>query len=183
MSLFEQFRSIVGKKKDAKENPGIAPIPDTSLAEATEAPDRRQRERTNAREGTRVLIIDDSPTIVAALRKILRSAKYEVIEAGDAETGLELARSAQPELIFLDIVLPAMNGFAALRVMRKDPALTQIPVIMISGNEQATEEFYANRIGADDFMKKPFNRYEVFARVERLLDDARVPRRRQAAEA
>jgi twitching motility two-component system response regulator PilH len=70
-----------------------------------------------------------------------------------------------------------MNGFAALRVMRKDPVMAPIPVIMISGNEQATEQFYANRIGADDFMKKPFNRYEVFARIERLLDEARIPRR------
>ena len=76
-----------------------------------------------------------------------------------------------------------MNGFAALRVMRKDPAMAQIPVIMISGNEQATEQFYANRIGADDFMKKPFNRYEVFARIERLLDAERTPRRQVAAQA
>ena len=70
-------------------------------------------------EGTRVLIIDDSPTIVAALRKILRSVKYEVLEAGDAETGIEIARTQKPELIFLDIVLPGMNGFAALRTMRR----------------------------------------------------------------
>ena len=171
MSLLQQFKSIVGKKTEESGKPT-----------EDEPTDRRRQKRTNAREGTRVLIIDDSPTIVAALKKILRSAKYEVIEAGDAETGLELAKSAQPELIFLDIVLPAMNGFAALRVMRKDPVLAQTPVIMISGNEQATEQFYANRIGADDFMKKPFNRYEVFARIERLLDAERVPRRLAAAQ-
>ena len=170
MSLLQQFRSIVGKKAE-----------ESDKSPEEEQTDRRRQKRTNAREGTRVLIIDDSPTIVAALRKILRSAKYEVIEAGDAETGLELAKSAQPALIFLDIVLPAMNGFAALRVIRRDATMTQIPVIMISGNEQATEQFYANRIGADDFMKKPFNRYEVFARIERLLDTERVPRRLTAA--
>jgi twitching motility two-component system response regulator PilH len=162
----QQFKSIVGKKTEESGKPT-----------EDEPTDRRRQKRTNAREGTRVLIIDDSPTIVAALKKILRSAKYEVIEAGDAESGLELAKSAQPELIFLDIVLPAMNGFAALRLMRRDATLTHTPVIMISGNEQATEQFYANRIGADDFMKKPFNRYEVFARIERLLDEARIPRR------
>ena len=69
-----------------------------------------------------------------------------------------------------------MNGFAALRTMRKDPLTWQIPVIMISGNEQATEQFYAERIGADDFMKKPFSRHEVFARIEHLLDADRRPR-------
>ena len=169
MSLINRFRSIVGNK------PGEAA---TAEAPAAEWADRRKRKRINAREGTRVLIIDDSPTIVAALRKILRTAKYEVLEAGDAETGIEIARTQKPELVFLDIVLPGMNGFAALRTMRKDAATQSIPIIMISGNEQATEQFYANRIGADDFMKKPFNRYEVFARVEQLLDEERVPRRK-----
>lgn len=127
------------------------------------------------------MIIDDSPTIVAALRKILRSAKYEVLEAGDAETGLELCESQQPDLVFLDIVLPGMNGFAALRRIRRKASIASIPVIMISGNEQATEQFYANRIGADDFMKKPFSRYEVFARIERLLDAECIPRRQAVA--
>ena len=164
---------------------GKADAGETASAEtpAAEWADRRKRKRINAREGTRVLIIDDSPTIVAALKKILRSAKYEVLEAGDAETGIEIARSEKPELVFLDIVLPGMNGFAALRTMRKDPATQFVPIIMISGNEQATEQFYANRIGADDFMKKPFNRFEVFARIERLLDEARIPRRQVAAQA
>jgi len=174
MSLFQQLKSIVGKKP---EDSGNQPLKPGALDDpAGETPDRRQRDRTNAREGTRVLIIDDSPTIVAALRKILRSQKYEVLEAFDAETGLEVVKNAQPELIFLDIVLPAMNGFAALRVIRRDPAMTNIPVIMISGNEQATEQFYANRIGADDFMKKPFSRAEVFIRIEALLDEDHIPR-------
>ena len=172
MSILNRFRSIVGSKPDE-----AAPAP----TPATEWTDRRKRKRINAREGTRVLIIDDSPTIVAALRKILRSAKYEVLEAGDAETGIEIARDQKPELVFLDIVLPGMNGFAALRTMRKDPATQFVPIIMISGNEQATEQFYANRIGADDFMKKPFNRYEVFARIEQLLDAECVPRRKPLA--
>ncbi|MGA9333853.1 MAG: response regulator [Rudaea sp.] len=139
--------------------------------------DRREKPRVNAREGTRVLIIDDSPTIVAMLRKLLRQNGYDTIEAGDAERGLELARSEKPDLIFLDIVLPGMNGFAALRQLRRDPITVRTPVIMISGNEQATEQFYAQRIGADDFMKKPFSRSEVFTRIENLLDGELVPKR------
>ncbi len=88
-----------------------------------------------------------------------------------------------PDLIFLDIVLPGMNGFNALRAIRKDPTTQYIPVIMISGNEHATEQFYAHRIGADDFLKKPFSRYEVFAHIELLLDAQRVPRRREGKAA
>nr|WP_245594027.1 response regulator [Arenimonas metalli] len=131
----------------------------------------------NARAGTRMLVVDDSPTIVALLGRMLRQNDYTVLEAADAESGLEIARTQAPELIFLDIVLPGMDGFAALRQLRRDPATRDIPVIMISGNEQATEQFYVHRIGADDFMKKPFARAEVFARIERLLDAHSVPRR------
>lgn len=139
--------------------------------------ERREKPRVNAREGTRVLIVDDSPTIVALLRKFLQQSGYLTLEAGDAEKGVELARAERPNLIFLDIVLPGMNGFAALRLLRRDPITREIPIVMISGNELATEQFYAQRIGADDFMKKPFSRFEVFARIERLLDADQVPKR------
>jgi CheY-like chemotaxis protein len=139
--------------------------------------ERREKPRVNAREGTRMLIVDDSPTIVAMLRKFLQQSGYTTLEAGDAEQGIEIARAEHPDIIFLDIVLPGMNGFAALRQLRRETATRDIPVIMISGNEQATEQFYAQRIGADDFMKKPFSRAEVFARIERLLDVDMVPKR------
>ena len=137
----------------------------------------------NARDETRALIIDDSPTIVFALKKILQSAGFITLETGDAETGISIARTEVPDLIFLDIILPGVNGFAALRTLRKDPATSHIPIIMISGNEQATELFFGSRTGADDFMKKPFSRDEVFARIERLLDADGVPRRITAATA
>jgi twitching motility two-component system response regulator PilH len=107
----------------------------------------------------------------------MRQNDFETLEAGDAESGIELAKTEVPHLIFLDIVLPGMNGFNALRVLRRDPLTRHIPIIMISGNEQATEEFYVHRIGADDFMKKPFARAEVFARIERLMDETGTPRR------
>jgi PleD family two-component response regulator len=139
--------------------------------------ERREKPRVNPRDGTRVLIVDDSPTIVALLKKILQQSGISTLEAGDAETGVKVAMAERPNLIFLDIVLPGMNGFAALRQLRREPGTREIPIIMISGNEQATEQFYAQRIGADDFMKKPFSRSEVFMRIERLLDADQVPKR------
>lgn len=138
--------------------------------------DRRVRTRLGVKPGSTALVVDDSPTIVVMLKRMLVQNGFETIEAGDAETGLELARWRQPSLIFLDIVLPGMNGFTALRMLRRDPLTKDIPVIMISGNAQATETFYVQRIGADDFMKKPFSRAEVFARIERLLDSGRLER-------
>lgn len=145
--------------------------------------ERRDKPRVNARDGTRVLIIDDSPTIVALLKRMLEQSGYTALEAGDAETGVALAIAEIPDLIFLDIVLPGMNGFEALRRLRRDPIFKTIPIIMISGNELATEQFYAQRIGADDFMKKPFSRSEVFARIEKLLDADKIPRRQGVAVA
>lgn len=173
MSIFSQIRSILGKneQEESAATPDKAKTVDAASMTATPgAPvERRSRKRINTHKGRRILIIDDSPTIVGALKKMLRSAGCITLEAADAETGLELIRKEKPELVFLDIVLPGMTGFAALRQMRRDPLTLHIPVIMISGNEQATEQFYAKRIGADDFMKKPFSRHEVFARIEALV--------------
>jgi twitching motility two-component system response regulator PilH len=138
---------------------------------------RRGKPRLNARGGMRVLVIDDSNTIVAVLRRMLEQNGYLVLEAFDAEKGIEIANAERPDLIFLDIVLPGMNGFAALRQLRREQATREIPIIMMSGNEQATEQFYAQKIGADDFMKKPFSRAEVFARIEGLLDTSLLPKR------
>lgn len=172
MSFFDRFRTLT-KKEETR--------PDSALATPLQAAiERRMRKRKNARQGATALIIDDSPTVVAALRKILRSAGYITHDAGDAEQGLALLTEIKADIIFLDIVLPGMNGFGALRTIRKDPATQHIPVIMISGNEHATEQFYANRIGADLFMKKPFSRYEVFAHIEMLLDVNRELRRKGA---
>lgn len=168
MGILEQLKALFRQN---------APASDTAALPAQLAAERRRKQRVDAREGTRVLIIDDSKTIVTVLQKFLSSAGYETLEAFDAETGLTVLQAEQPELIFLDIMLPGMNGFAALRAIRRDPRTRATPVIMMSGNEEAMEQFFGARIGADDFMKKPFSRQEVFFRIERLLDDERIPRR------
>jgi DNA-binding response OmpR family regulator len=162
VGLFDIF------KRTVKDDPGA----EQPLRE------RRKKPRRNPFPGTRILVVDDSPTIIAALRSILQQQnKYVVIEALDAESGLELAINDMPDLIFLDLVLPKMSGFDALRRLRKNEITREIPIIMMSGNEAAIEEFYVQRIGADDFIKKPFSRGEVFARVERLLDEGGALRR------
>jgi DNA-binding response OmpR family regulator len=139
--------------------------------------ERRRKPRIDARKGARVLIIDDSPTILAVLRKMFISAGYNTHEALNADHGMQMMRTSLPDLVVLDVIMPGTNGFAALRQMRRDPDMKDVPVIMMSGNEQATEQFYLMRIGADGFMKKPFTRYDVFSRIEGLLDEKRVPRR------
>jgi twitching motility two-component system response regulator PilH len=169
---------------EAFESPGTSasPAPAPSVAEAPPEHGGRARERRGggreSLEGLRVLVVDDSTTVLAILKKMLTQNGCEVQEALDAETGLELAFADPPDLILLDIVLPGMSGFVALRLLRKNPQTRDLPVIMISGNKQATEEYYVQRIGADDFMTKPFTRAELFERVQRVF-----AARRAAADA
>lgn len=143
------------------------------------AAERRQDDRLRAPTGLRVLVVDDSPTIRAVLGKMLLQDGYMVSKAANGDEALALARSEQPGLIFLDIVLPGISGFSVLRTLRRDPLTQSIPIVMISGNLQATEQFYVQRFGADDFMKKPFGRAEVFERIRSLVSTGRLPQREQ----
>ena len=151
----------------------------SATTESAAAVERRKQPRVNAPDGTKVLVVDDSPTIVTMISRMLEQNDFIILEASDGESGVEIARSEIPDIIFLDIVMPGLNGFGALRALRRDPATKHIPIVMISGNEQATEQFYLLRIGANDFMKKPFSRAEVFSRIERLLDPQKLPKRFQ----
>lgn len=130
--------------------------------------------------GARVLVVDDSATIRAVLGRMLEVDGYQVSRAVDGETALEMARNEPPALIFLDIVLPGINGFSVLRSLRHDPLTQHIPIVMISGNQQATEQFYVQRFGADDFISKPFGQAEVAASIERLVRLGRLPARAMA---
>ena len=173
MKLLGFLKSIFVKTPESSEISTVAPI----LPESTYPIERRKNPRIDARKGTRVLIIDDSPTVLTFLRKMFSSSGYEPLIAANAERGLEMIHSNKPDLVVLDVIMPGMNGFAALRHIRRDPLVKNLPVIMMSGNEQATEQFYVMRIGADGFMKKPFSRFDVFSRIEKLLDTNLVPRR------
>ncbi|MDR0233994.1 MAG: response regulator [Zoogloeaceae bacterium] len=170
MGLFDHVRLFFKASPEAEAEP-------FKFDEDLPHGERRCWERKNPREGTRILVVDDSRTITSALKRALRSIGCVVEEVFDAESGLKQALLKKPDLIFLDIVLPGINGFAALRALRRDERTKHIPVIMMSGNEQMTESFFQSHIGADDFLKKPFSRYEIFARIERLLDDDMIPRR------
>lgn len=130
--------------------------------------------------GARVLVVDDSATIRAVLGRMLEVDGYEVARAVDGESALELARAQLPAMIFLDIVLPGMNGFSVLRSLRHDEATRHIPIVMISGNQQATEQFYVQRFGADDFISKPFGQVEVARSIDRLVRQGRLPSREAA---
>ena len=136
--------------------------------------ERRAAPRNGMPTEAHILVVDDSATIRAVLGKMLSQDGHVVLKAADGEAALAMARAELPDLIFLDIVMPGMNGFSVLRALRRDPLTHDIPIVMISGNLQATEQFYVQRFGADDFMKKPFGRGEVFVRIQHLTRSGRL---------
>ena len=131
--------------------------------------ERRKNLRTIPEQGTQVLIIEDSKTVQHVMQGMLRQGKFSILQAMDGETGLHMAREHKPDLIIMDVVLPGINGFQATRRLRQDAATRDIPIIIMSGNEQATAQFWVLKIGANDFMIKPFSRGDLFRRIERLL--------------
>ncbi|UCE88254.1 MAG: response regulator [Pseudomonadota bacterium] len=137
---------------------------------APQAPrERRANKRVTPSPDDTILIVDDSRTAVHVLKTTLEQGHFRTFAATDGTTGIEVARRQQPALILMDIIMPGLNGFQATRLLRKDPLTREIPIILISGNEQVTERVYGKRLGADDFLAKPIPRGMLFTKIEHLL--------------
>lgn len=105
----------------------------------------------------KILVIEDSPTERTVILGWLKALGHEAFEASTAEEGLEVARTLNPDLILMDIVLPGKNGFEAIRLLRREEATKHIPVIIISTKSQPTDIAWGKRQGAVDYLPKPFN--------------------------
>jgi PAS domain S-box-containing protein len=118
----------------------------------------------------KILVADDSPLVVMLLSNLLTSHGYEVATASDGILATQRAYSERPDLILLDIFMPRMNGYQVCRLLKSDPAVAGIPVIILTGSEeQGAAEFWSLHTGADAFMVKGQERQELLATVTRLL--------------
>lgn len=131
--------------------------------------DRRVNRRIKPRAGTTVLIVDDSKTVRRVMSTMLRQSGYHTLEAEDGARGIELACNHKPNLIFMDVMMPGMDGFQATRKLQTNVETQDIPVIIVSGNQQATIQTWVRKIGASGFMAKPFERGEFFRRLESVI--------------
>ncbi|MFK5915088.1 MAG: response regulator [Woeseiaceae bacterium] len=136
--------------------------------------ERRSKERVQLPEDATILIVDDSRTAIAVLKKTLAPTGYSIISAPTGEEGIEMAKNHTPDLILMDVIMPGLNGFQATRILRKEPSTATIPIIIISGNEQATEKFWGLRVGANGFLPKPVERTELFHLLREHLSNAKV---------
>ena len=136
--------------------------------------ERRSDERVNLPDDATILIVDDSKTAIAILTKVLEPTGYSIISGVNGEEGIEMAKIHQPDLILMDVIMPGLNGFQATRILRKEETTKHIPIIIISGNEQATEKFWGMRVGANGFLAKPVDRGELFHLLGEHLSKAEV---------
>ncbi len=115
----------------------------------------------------RILLVEDEPGLQLTLADRLRSEGYEVEVAGDGDTGYERATEETFDLIVLDVMLPGKNGFDVCRDLRRD-GVTQ-PILMLTARDQVADKVVGLKLGADDYLTKPFESLELLARIEALL--------------
>jgi two-component system, OmpR family, alkaline phosphatase synthesis response regulator PhoP len=115
---------------------------------------------------TRVLIIEDQIKIVHWLSTFLKQANFEVLSAFDGKTGLQIARSEQPDVIILDLMLPDMDGLDVCRALRQR---SDVFIIMLTARVEEADRLIGLELGADDYITKPFSPREVVARIRALL--------------
>jgi len=114
----------------------------------------------------KILIIDDEPSIINLVSAYLRPEGYEVHTAGDGPAGLKAARSLNPDLIVLDIMLPGLDGLELLSQLRRE---SDVYVIMLTAKTEETDKIIGLSVGADDYLTKPFSPRELVARIKAAL--------------
>ncbi|RKY08310.1 MAG: hypothetical protein DRP65_09280 [Planctomycetota bacterium] len=117
----------------------------------------------------RILVVDDAPEMVDALKYRLESYEYDVISAADGKEGLAKVLSEKPDLVLLDIGMPVMDGYNVLAQMRGHPKLKDIPVIMVTAHFEAHEIAAASSYGIADYVVKPFHHKDLMDRIADVL--------------
>ena len=116
----------------------------------------------------KVLVVDDNPRNVKLLAELLKAEKYEVITAESGEAALNFVAAEKPDLVLLDVMMPGMNGYEVCEAIRANPATTVLPVVLVTALDPQ-ERVKGLQAGADDFLTKPVNQAELFARVKSLV--------------
>jgi len=129
-----------------------------------------------ARVKPKILVVDDEPDALELIAFNLKNAGLEVLTAENGDQALRLARAQLPDLILLDLMLPEVDGLEVCKILRRDPATSAIPIIMVTAKAAEMDRVLGLELGADDYVTKPFSPRELVLRVKNLL------RRRQATE-
>ena len=126
-------------------------------------------------ERTRILLVDDEPSIVKMVGKRLEVEGFSVMIAMDGQEALKKAQNDGPQLIILDVMLPKMNGYEVCTMLKQDARYQKIPVIMFSAKAQAKDETLGMECGANAYVRKPFQAKELLDQIRSLLVASGVP--------
>ena len=116
-----------------------------------------------------IMIVDDSPTEVHIMKTALEKHGFQTLSASDGNECLTLAREVKPDLIFMDVVMPGLNGFQATRSLSRDPITKSIPVVMVTTKGQETDRIWGMRQGAVDYLVKPVDASDLVAKANEVL--------------
>ena len=117
----------------------------------------------------RILVVEDQPDNRQIIRDMLAGTGYEITEAENGEEALAAIAKQRPDLILMDIQLPVMDGYAATRRIKTDPALKSIPVIAVTSYALSGEEKKAREAGCDDYVPKPYSPRQLLAKIRQYL--------------
>ena len=115
-----------------------------------------------------ILVVDDSPTERLALQELLSREGYRVLTAESGEQAIERSKSAKPDLILMDVVMPGMNGYQATRTISRDDSTRNIPIILCTSKGQETDKIWGMRQGAYAYLVKPLDHHELLARIRAI---------------
>ena len=118
----------------------------------------------------KILAVDDEKHILRLVQINLEKAGYEVATGSNGQEAIERTRSFSPDLIVMDVMMPIMDGFEALKTLKADPKTADIPVIMLTAKAQDADVFHGWQSGADLYLTKPFNPLELLTFVKRIFD-------------
>jgi len=117
----------------------------------------------------RILVVEDHEDNRQILRDLLGAAGYEMVEAHDGEAAHPMAAKERPDLILMDIQLPGLDGYEATRRIKADPALRQIPIIVVTSYALSGDEAKAREAGCDDYVAKPYSPRQLLAKIRHYL--------------
>ncbi len=118
----------------------------------------------------KILLVDDEEDMVFAVKMQLEASDYEVITAGDGQSALDKARTQNPDLIILDVMLPKLYGYNVCRMLKFDEKYKNIPIIMFTAKIQESDEKTGYEVGADSYITKPFEPQVLLDKIKELLN-------------
>ena len=117
----------------------------------------------------RILIVDDSPSQLMSIRRIVEKLGHDALTAEDGAAGVEAAKREIPDLVLMDVVMPNLNGFQATRSISREPTTRHIPVILVTTKDQDTDRVWGMRQGAKAYITKPFSEAELAAIIAQYV--------------